>query len=106
MWLNWIWRIPRLTLVGLITIYQWTLSPLLGPRCKYHPSCSHYAVGALTTHGALKGTVLGAWRIVRCNPWSLGGLDPVPDKGRWLPDILPNGEVRPQTTQERARVHP
>lgn len=67
-------------LLWLIKLYQWTISPLLGPVCKYYPSCSHYGYTAIDRHGAVKGTVLTAWRILRCNPWSLGGVDYVPPR--------------------------
>lgn len=62
-------------LVLLLRAYQRLLSPLLGDRCKYHPTCSQYAVDALREYGAAKGTVLGTWRVLRCNPWSAGGVD-------------------------------
>lgn len=67
-------------LVGLIRIYQRFISPLLGPRCRFYPSCSSYAVQALTVHGVIKGSGLAAWRLLRCHPWNPGGLDPVPPK--------------------------
>lgn len=67
-------------LMGLIRLYQWTISPLLGPVCKYYPSCSHYGYDAIRTHGAIKGTGLTTWRILRCNPWSAGGVDHVPPR--------------------------
>ncbi|MFW7415356.1 membrane protein insertion efficiency factor YidD [Demequina sp. SO4-18] len=73
--------VPRLLLVGLIRLYQLTVSPLLGPRCKYYPSCSHYGLEAVRTHGAMRGFVLASWRVLRCNPWSNGGVDDVPAKG-------------------------
>jgi putative membrane protein insertion efficiency factor len=57
--------------------YQRLISPLLPARCKYHPSCSTYAVQAIETFGILRGSVLAAWRLLRCNPFSLGGYDPV-----------------------------
>ena len=69
--------------MGLIRIYQRTISPLLGPVCRYYPSCSHYGYEAMSVHGALKGTILTTWRILRCNPWSAGGIDDVPPHGRW-----------------------
>lgn len=75
---------PRLAMVGVIKVYQWTISPLLGPRCKYYPSCSNYGLEALRRHGAAKGFVLGAWRVLRCNPWSHGGVDDVPERGQPL----------------------
>jgi len=64
----------------LIKFYRKFISPLKPPCCKYYPSCSEYAVKAVEMHGAVKGTVLAAWRLLRCNPWSLGGIDPVPEK--------------------------
>jgi putative membrane protein insertion efficiency factor len=69
--------------MGLIRLYQRTISPLLGPVCRYYPSCSHYGYEAMSVHGAAKGTILTAWRILRCNPWSAGGIDEVPPRGRW-----------------------
>ena len=69
-------------LLALIKLYQWTISPLLGPVCKYYPSCSHYGFTAIDRHGAVKGTALTAWRILRCNPWSLGGVAHVPPRKR------------------------
>jgi len=70
--------LPVTVLVGMIRVYQVVISPMTGPTCKYYPSCSHYAVQAIRTHGALRGTGLALWRILRCNPWSLGGVDDVP----------------------------
>ena len=69
-------------LLALIKLYQWTISPLLGPVCRYYPSCSHYGYTAIDRHGAVKGTALTAWRILRCNPWSPGGVDHVPPRKR------------------------
>ena len=60
-----------------IRFYQRFISPALPRRCKYHPTCSEYAVEAIRTYGVLKGLVLAAWRLLRCNPWSHGGVDPV-----------------------------
>ncbi|GAA4730174.1 hypothetical protein GCM10023216_22310 [Isoptericola chiayiensis] len=70
--------VPTAVLVGAIRIYQAVVSPWTGPTCKYYPSCSQYAVIALRRHGPLRGTGLALWRILRCNPWSLGGVDDVP----------------------------
>ena len=67
-------------LVGLVRVYQWTLRPFIGPHCRFEPSCSHYAVDALRRHGALRGSALAARRVLRCNPWTPGGLDPVPPR--------------------------
>ena len=61
-----------------IRAYQLVISPLLGPRCRFYPSCSAYAVTAIRRHGPLRGTWLAAWRLLRCHPWNLGGPDPVP----------------------------
>lgn len=77
-------RLPRLALMGLIRVYQLTISPLLGPTCKYYPSCSHYGFEAVHRHGAVRGTVLAGWRVLRCNPWSNGGVDEVPGVGEPL----------------------
>jgi putative membrane protein insertion efficiency factor len=68
-------------LVGFIRIYQYAISPMFGQRCKYYPSCSSYAVGALREHGVFKGLGLAGWRLLRCNPFSNGGFDPVPPRG-------------------------
>ena len=61
--------------IGLVQVYRWTFSPVFGARCKYHPSCSQYALDALREYGFLKGSVLAGWRLLRCNPWSHGGVD-------------------------------
>lgn len=65
-------------LIGLIRVYQATISPLLPPACRFYPSCSHYAVEALGRHGALAGTALACWRLLRCHPLHPGGVDEVP----------------------------
>jgi putative membrane protein insertion efficiency factor len=62
----------------LIRVYQWTVSPLLGPRCRFYPSCSHYAHEAVLRFGVLKGGWLAVQRLGRCHPWHPGGFDPVP----------------------------
>jgi putative membrane protein insertion efficiency factor len=62
-------------LIAVIRLYQLLLSPLSPNSCKYHPSCSQYAVDALREYGVLRGTVLAGWRLLRCNPWSRGGVD-------------------------------
>ena len=66
--------------IAPIRLYQRAISPALPRRCKYYPSCSHYAVGAFKRYGVLKGLVLAAWRVLRCNPWSRGGVDHVEDQ--------------------------
>ncbi|MFZ4509734.1 MAG: membrane protein insertion efficiency factor YidD [Candidatus Nanopelagicales bacterium] len=90
-WIGW----PiRSLLLSLIWVYRHTISPILPPTCRYHPSCSAYGFEALQVHGAAKGTVLTAWRVLRCNPFTPGGLDPVPTRGTWRPDIHPDGTPR------------
>jgi uncharacterized protein len=63
-----------------IRVYQRAISPALPRRCKYYPSCSQYAVQSIRSYGILRGLVLAAWRLLRCNPWSLGGVDFVEDQ--------------------------
>jgi uncharacterized protein len=69
----------RWLLTGPIRAYQLSLSPLLGPRCRFHPSCSQYALEAIERHGAARGGWLAAKRIARCHPLNPGGFDPVPE---------------------------
>jgi putative membrane protein insertion efficiency factor len=69
--------LARRALVAPIALYQRVLSPLLPRRCRYEPSCSTYASQALLRYGILRGIVLAGWRLLRCNPWSHGGYDPV-----------------------------
>jgi uncharacterized protein len=73
-------RIARSVVVAPVLAYQRILSPVLPRRCKYEPTCSRYAVDAVREYGILKGLVLGVWRLLRCNPWSYGGYDPVEDQ--------------------------
>ena len=68
----------RALLILLVRVYQYTLSPLLGPHCRFSPTCSHYAVEALQVHGAGRGSYLAVRRLCRCHPWHTGGIDPVP----------------------------
>jgi putative membrane protein insertion efficiency factor len=65
--------------IGVVRVYQWTLRPIIGSHCRFWPSCSEYAVEALRQHGAARGSVMAARRILRCNPWHEGGVDPVPE---------------------------
>jgi putative membrane protein insertion efficiency factor len=65
-------------LILLIRIYQWVISPIIGPKCRYQPTCSHYAVEALKKHGPFKGFWLALRRIASCHPWGGSGWDPVP----------------------------
>ncbi|MCL2247616.1 MAG: membrane protein insertion efficiency factor YidD [Lentimicrobiaceae bacterium] len=68
----------RFLLIGLIKLYQYTLSPFLGRHCRFVPTCSQYGIEAIQKHGALKGSWLTIKRILRCNPWGGSGYDPVP----------------------------
>ncbi|QCX54209.1 membrane protein insertion efficiency factor YidD [Elizabethkingia sp. JS20170427COW] len=68
--------------VVLIKFYQLAISPLLGKNCRYTPTCSHYTLEALRVHGLLKGSYLGAKRILNCHPWGGSGYDPVPPKSK------------------------
>ncbi len=68
----------------LIRGYQRLISPWLGPRCRFTPTCSQYAIQALQVHGAAKGSLLAVLRILRCNPLFPWGYDPVPPKGKWV----------------------
>ena len=67
----------RAIFVAPIRLYQRAISPAFGARCRYYPSCSEYAVQAIRSYGILRGLVIAAWRLLRCNPWSRGGFDPV-----------------------------
>ncbi len=74
-----LWNIPRMPLLALIRAYQLMVSPTLPANtCRFYPSCSHYGYQAIYKHGAVKGTVMAIWRLLRCNPYNPGGFDPVP----------------------------
>jgi uncharacterized protein len=70
-------RVVRALVVAPIVIYQRVVSPAIPRRCKYEPTCSRYAAEAIREYGILRGLVLAGWRLLRCNPWSYGGYDPV-----------------------------
>jgi putative membrane protein insertion efficiency factor len=70
-------RIARAVAIAPIVVYQRLISPAIPRRCKYEPTCSRYAVEAVRRYGILRGLVLAGWRLLRCNPWSHGGYDPV-----------------------------
>jgi uncharacterized protein len=69
----------KITIIALLRLYKWLLSPLLPPSCRFVPSCSEYAMEAVEQHGALEGGLQAAWRLMRCHPFSRGGYDPVSD---------------------------
>jgi putative membrane protein insertion efficiency factor len=78
-------------MVLLLRGYQLLVSPLLGPRCRFYPSCSAYALEAITTHGPLRGCWLAGRRLLRCHPWNPGGLDPVPPSHRGSAGLADTG---------------
>ena len=72
-------NLPRLPLLALIRLYQMTFSRTLPPNtCRFYPTCSHYGYQAIYKYGVLKGGLMAAWRVIRCNPFNRGGFDPVP----------------------------
>ncbi|MFQ4148123.1 membrane protein insertion efficiency factor YidD [Arthrobacter sp. LAPM80] len=73
-----LWHFPRNILIIVLKMYRRVISPTYGQVCRFFPSCSAYALEAVTVHGAVKGSWFAARRVVRCHPWSAGGLDPVP----------------------------
>ena len=75
----------RSAAIAPVRAYQRLVSPALPRRCRYHPSCSAYAVGAIRRYGVLRGLALAAWRLVRCNPWSHGGVDHPEDQTLFRP---------------------
>lgn len=87
--------IPRNLVLGFLTAYRKVISPMYGDVCAYYPSCSAYAVGAVQQHGAVKGAALSAWRILRCNPWTSGGVDDVRPHDHFRYDLTAHGFVVP-----------
>ena len=75
----------RTVVTAPIKAWQRFISPAFGPRCKYYPSCSEYAVQSIERFGILRGLVLAGWRLLRCNPWSHGGFDPIEDQRLFSP---------------------
>jgi putative membrane protein insertion efficiency factor len=69
-------RLPSRILIGIVRLYQFFLSPIVGRQCRFEPSCSKYFIGSVEKYGAIRGSLRGAWRILRCNPWNPGGFDP------------------------------
>ena len=77
---SFVWLLPRNLCVLILRGYRAVISPLYGDVCRYYPSCSAYALGAIQQHGVIKGIALGSWRIARCHPWAKGGVDDVPER--------------------------
>ena len=73
-------RGSRRCLIAAIRAYRFFLSPWLGNQCRFYPTCSQYALTAIERHGAVRGTWLALWRLLRCHPWHPGGIDPVPEQ--------------------------
>ena len=74
-----VWNLPRMPLLALIRLYQKIVSPILPEgTCRFYPSCSHYGYQAIYKYGAIKGSLMATWRVLRCNPFNPGGFDPVP----------------------------
>lgn len=78
-------RLPQHTLILVVRGYRLLLKPWLGNACRFEPTCSAYTIEALQRHGALGGSLLGGWRLLRCQPWCQGGCDPVPE--RFAPSV-------------------
>ena len=91
----WIWLAPRNAVILFLKGYRKFISPLYGDVCRYHPTCSAYGLGQVQQRGVVMGVILTTWRILRCNPWSNGGMDPVkPGPGTFL--VTAKGFVTPK----------
>ena len=77
----------KYVLIGLLKAYRAVISPIYGQVCRYHPSCSAYALEAVTVHGSIKGSWLALRRVLRCHPWTPGGYDPVPPRSEPHPKL-------------------
>jgi putative membrane protein insertion efficiency factor len=75
-WAIFLWRLPALTLIRMVRLYQLFLSPIFGRSCRFQPTCSNYFIQAVRKYGAISGAARGTWRICRCHPWNPGGYDP------------------------------
>lgn len=92
--------LPRNLAISLLKGYRFLISPLYGQVCRYYPSCSAYALEAVTLHGVIKGGAMSAWRILRCNPWSAGGVDDVPGHAQIHPHVDKFGFVHAHSSAE------
>ena len=91
-----LWLLPRNAAIGIMKLYRRVISPLYGDVCRYYPSCSRYSMEAYQQRGFLFGLVLTIWRLLRCNPFSAGGIDDVPPSRATYFDINSSGFVRPR----------
>ena len=89
-----LWLLPRNSAIAFMLAYRKVISPLYGQVCRYYPSCSLYALRAIQYHGALRGVGLSAWRVLRCNPFTRGGIDDPPEGLRPYYELTPQGFVR------------
>lgn len=92
-----LWLLPRNCAILIMKLYRRVISPLYGEVCRYYPSCSRYSMEAYQQRGFVLGIVLTLWRLVRCNPFSSGGIDDVPLKQNPQFVIYPSGFVRPRS---------
>jgi len=91
-----LWRLGapwRGALIALVRLYRGTLGTVLGGQCRFYPSCSHYAEEAIRVHGAARGTVMATWRVLRCGPFTRGGVDRVPPRRAVYDDVIHGGEA-------------
>ena len=88
-----LWLLPRRVLRGFVRGYQLVISPHLASSCRFTPSCSNYAMQALEQYGAVRGTILSVWRVLRCNPWGGHGYDPP----RWFGERTSHRPTEPET---------
>jgi len=102
---QWVMVIPRNGLLGVLWLYRKVISPLYGQVCRYYPSCSLYAVQAIQYHGAAWGSGLAAWRILRCNPWSKGGIDDPPNRLKSHYVVTKHGFVTPKKVEAPSGRH-
>ena len=98
--------VPRNLGLAVLQAYRSVISPLYGDVCKYYPSCSAYAVGAVQQHGLLKGSALTAARLARCHPWARGGVDDVPVHRHFRHELTRYGFVVPSTDEASAGASP
>jgi uncharacterized protein len=95
------WRhlrvLPAAALIRFIRLYRVSLSGWLGGQCRYHPTCSHYGEEAIAAHGALRGSAMAIWRVLRCNPFGSGGFEPVSLPSKYE-HVIPNRPVTQEST--------